>query len=333
MHIGLVTRTGSPTDSAETRVTGTAFPYSKRTLDMHDPINVLEHKTHTVNSTLTYEGWAANGSSESASVWRVKQITNSGGSVTERYADEGRFTQAWASRTSLFPATTFFNSFSVNFDGVNDYLNGGDVFAYDNATAWSLSMWVRPQNVSAQRCLYSKVTDDANVFGWGLYHTATGAILLQMRASGQLQSHTSTATLSALTWTHLVMTYNGSQNIDGCRLYFDSVVDTTPSSGAVTNTLLYSRPAEFGRRNSAFYFSGHMDEISVWDKALSSTEVASIYNSGSPQDVSTLSFASNLVSHYRCGDIDAHPTILDAAGSNDLTMVNMSASNFQAVVP
>lgn len=308
-------------------------PEGETSVRVFEQLVGLKSIRETVNSTLTYVGYAKNSALTSEAVWRIGQILTIGSTVTTQYADSGNFTQVWDDRNTLFPSATFFNSLSVNFDGVNDYLDGGDVFAYDNATAWSLSMWVRPQNVSAQRCLYSKVTNDANVFGWGLYHTATGAILLQMRASGQLPSHTSTATLSALTWTHLVMTYNGSQNINGCRLYFDSVVDTTPSSGVVTNTLLYSRPAEFGRRNSGFYFSGHMDEISVWDKALSSTEVAAIYNSGSPQDVSTLSFASNLVSHYRCGDIDAHPTILDAAGSNDLTMVNMSASNFQAVVP
>ena len=158
-------------------------------------------------------------------------------------------------------------------------------------------------------------------------------MFLQVRASGQNRAHTGSIVLQAGVWHHIVMTYDGSQNINGVRLYVDGVVDTTPASGTITNTLLHNQDAYFGRRSSSFHYSGNFDEISIWNKDLSSGEVDTIYNSGSPQNVADLTFSTNLVSFYRCGDGDADPTIFDNHGVNDLNMVNMENSDFVSDTP
>jgi hypothetical protein len=128
------------------------------------------------------------------------------------------------------------------------------------------------------------------------------------------------------------MTYDGSQNISGIRFYVNNVVDTTPASGVVTNTLLGGYPVYFGRRGTAFHLPGNLDEISVWGKELSAAEVSTIYNSGSPLDVRDQGI-SQLVSFYRCGDGDTFSTISDNQGSDDLTMTNMTADDFVLDVP
>lgn len=273
--------------------------------------------------------------STSDAKWQVYRVVTIGNCTETEYAAQGNYRQVWDDRTNLFgPALSFTNTTSTFFDGVNDYCSAGDNLNTDNATAWSLSFWVEPNNVSAQRCIYSKVTNDSNVFGIGIYHTNTGKILVQMRASGQLRSFTTTIYgLSALTWSHVTVTYSGNQNINGLRVYVDAQVDSTPASGAITNTLLTSEPAQFGRRNTSFYFSGNMDEVSWWNKALSQSEVTELYNSGVPNNPSTTSMADNLQNHWRMGDVDAHPTIFDVVGAVNLTMFNMDSTNFELEVP
>jgi hypothetical protein len=235
--------------------------------------------------------------------------------------EDGRFVHVWDDRTSLFSTATLFNVYSVGLDGVDSSMNGGDIFQYDVANAWSLVMWVKPDNTSAQRVIYSKATADANVFGVALYHNNTGKIFLQMRASGQLRSYTGSLTLTSGVWQQIALTYNGGNNINGVRVYVNDTVDTTPSSGTLTNTLLYGQDALFGRRGSSFYFSGNMDHVGVYNRVLTLGEITEHYNSDSPLDLGGInSTSSNLVSYYTCGDGDSGLTVLDNTSTNDLTL-------------
>jgi hypothetical protein len=89
------------------------------------------------------------------------------------------------------------------------------------------------------------------------------------------------------------------------------------------------------------FLSGNVDEVSVWNKELSTPEVAEIYNSGSPPDLDTLSAAANLVGWWRMGDTfgdsadssDASARIYDAKNSYDMTPVNTVAGDIQTDVP
>lgn len=222
------------------------------------------------------------------------------------------------------------NTLSTEMDGVNDHINFGNVHNFDNATAFTFSIWLRPQNVTAQKCIWSKT--DGSVDGWGLYMNASGEIFLQMRAGGQNRSHTTSSTpFSALTWMHLVMTYDGSQNINGINFYVDGAFDSTPASGTVTNTLIVANDSLFGRRGTSFHWPGHMDEASFWDLELSASEVSELYNSGTPGNLTSHSQAVNLLNWYRLGDADTAPTVTDNAGSDDGTLTNGAA--FDSEVP
>ena len=79
-----------------------------------------------------------------------------------------------------------------------------------------------------------------------------------------------------------------------------------------------------------------MDEYANWDRALTSSEIAAIYNSGDPGDLSSI---SNLRGWWRFGDgdstgdgsgtADSSQTIHDmsgGAGAVDLTLQNYSGS-------
>jgi hypothetical protein len=129
------------------------------------------------------------------------------------------------------------------------------------------------------------------------------------------------------------MTYNGNQNMNGVRVYVNNVLDTTPGSAAVSNSILSGQDAMLGARNTGFFYSGYMDEVGIWNKALSAAEVSAIYNSGAPNDIRLLASAGNLQNYYRMGDGDSYPTILDNQGTDNGNMVNMSASNFVTNVP
>lgn len=217
----------------------------------------------------------------------------------------------------------FLNPASLLFNGVDQFVSIGDNYDYGPAVPFSFSLWIKPASLAAQRALLSKTTNDANVWGIGLYHNSSGKPFLQLRASGALRQHTFASSFTAATWQHFALTYNGGSNMNGITGYINAVADPAPSSASLgdwTN----SDNFHFGKRNSSFFYSGNMNNISFWDKELSSAEVTEIYNSGVPSNLANHSAVANLDSWWYLNNGDDFPTETDQDGSIDGTLNNYS---------
>ena len=89
---------------------------------------------------------------------------------------------------------------------------------------------------------------------------------------------TSITTLIPDQWYHVADTYDGSE----ARVYIDGGLDATGDESAVplTNTSLLF----FGQRgddNSSLFFDGLLDEVSIYNRALTAEEISAIYAAGS----------------------------------------------------
>lgn len=227
----------------------------------------------------------------------------------------------------------FDNTKSTSFDGINDFVNFGDVHTYDTTDAFTVSMWIKPSNLAGYRVLFSKLAGASAYNGYSLRHNVTtGQLYLQLRA-GTNRTWNYDLNLTAGIWQHLVFTYSGAQNISGANLYIDDVKATTPTSGGVSGTWLEGQDFMLGSRNGSFFLNGNMTEVTVWDKELSAVEVTELFNLGLPNDPTTHTASSNLKSYYRMGDNDVFPTITDNVSSDDGTMINMAAEDFEDDVP
>ena len=89
-----------------------------------------------------------------------------------------------------------------------------------------------------------------------------------------------------------------------------------------------------GRSNGSFCFAGNIDQVSAYNKTLSSTEVAWIYNAKKPRPLTDAGAPSNLAAWWRMGDGDTFPTILDSGPSGYTgTMTNMEVGDIVFDVP
>lgn len=290
-------------------------------------------KIDEASSIFAYLGIADDGSATSAASWKIARVFRQGNTYTIQYAEGGNYDQIWDNRTTLFPTGALANVYSINFDGVNDKVDFGNNYTFEHSQAFSISLWVKPNNLAATRNLFSKASDDANVYGYNLRHNiTTGALFLQMRTPSSLRQHTFTTALTAGVWQHVVLTYSGGSNINGARVYRNAVIGDTPASGSLSGTFSNSASFVVGARNSSFNFSGRIDEVSVWNKALSQTEVDEIYNLGQPNDLSIHTAYVDTLSWWRADD-DVHPTILDHKGSINGTMTNQSSADIVVDVP
>ena len=145
-------------------------------------------------------------------------------------------------------------------------------------------------------------------------------------------------------WNHWLISYDGgttgssSADINNYYSRFKifkngSQVSTVNSNNNFGNTTALSgQNLRVGRYNVSGYMRSNcrVDELAIWDSDQSGN-VSSIYNSGTPFDLTTL--ASPPDHWWRMGDGDTFPTISDNVGSLDLTMVNMTVADFVSDVP
>ena len=123
-----------------------------------------------------------------------------------------------------------------------------------------------------------------------LYRNISGIEQLRIAADDFQMTNTDTD------WHNIVVTYNGNSNLSGVKMYFDgssidislTATDTLdPGDDITTSTdLCFAGFINNTGNNSRLYsFDGNMDEIAIWNKALSADEVAASYNSGAGVDL------------------------------------------------
>ena len=98
-------------------------------------------------------------------------------------------------------------------------------------------------------------------------------------------------------WHHLLVTYNGAASeagtiiyLDGSAIATDEVADTLATDDDILNSTELSIGCVVNNANasppsSIYHFNGNIDEVAIWNKVLSSDEVADVYNTGGGNDL------------------------------------------------
>ena len=194
----------------------------------------------------------------------------------------------------------------MNFDSASsDYIDCGDddIFNFSDGSTnrpFSISAWIKITGTTSQG-IVTKYGGTASTNEW-IYYTTGGKLRLLFASIGFA---TSTTTLSTNTWYHVVCTYNGQLTNNGINLYINSVQETVTYGGSGSSPIVNtSQPVEIGRHSGSNYLNGQIDEVGIWNTALTSTQVAEIYNGTSTnltKDLTTVS-GSNLIYWNRMGD-------------------------------
>ena len=100
----------------------------------------------------------------------------------------------------------------------------------------------------------------------------TGKAMFRAEGAGLITASGNTI-LNANQLYHVVGTYDGNNT----RFYLNGVEDATPASGSgnMTNN---SANLEIGRRDDGYYFPGKIDDVRIYNRALSAADIQTIYN-------------------------------------------------------
>lgn len=159
-------------------------------------------------------------------------------------------------------------------DGVDDYISVPDAPALDFTNSLTLAAWVSPDNPANGdlQTVLSKPNPSSTGYRIGL--SPDGSLNLGMNNNDGINCElNSTAVLPAGRWTHIAATWDASET----RLYVDGRL---VSSGSCSFTLANSpEPFQIGREfglSGQRYFGGAIDEVRVFNRALTGVEVAQL---------------------------------------------------------
>ena len=195
-------------------------------------------------------------------------------------------------------APAFSNTLGALFDGTNDHLKP-DNPALATTGDCTISLWFKSASIPASGAYdymfsLSDVRSTGKDRAIGMRGTGSDAQLIgNTYGSGWNLPFTNTS-IAVNTWYHVVAVFTSGS----VQVYLDGV--DKGSKTVLTNNLDYDTGTFIGvmRYSDANMFNGLIDEVAVLDSALSSTDVTTIYNSGTPADLATF----DPVGWWRMGD-------------------------------
>lgn len=210
-------------------------------------------------------------------------------------ADDGGYTNATVGEINGSIAGAVHNTTDCildncfTFDGTGDYINltnDNRVFDHTEQNNFTLSFWIKPIDGGTD---YLFRMDDGATEHWNHYISGTGAAnKVKIGHNNDNPTFSTSGFPGDQKWQHFVAVYNAS----GMDVYWNGTLQGHAASGgyipANTKDL-------FLGYNGAGTYEGNMDEVGIWNRSLTPTEISDIWNSGAGLGYSGSSVTTNQI--------------------------------------
>lgn len=181
------------------------------------------------------------------------------------------------------------NNYSVDFDGVDDYMTvtDADELSFGDASTdspFSISAWVKADSWVKFRLVNKGVNTSNREFQFG--GDGSGGLFLYLfdLTNTVYIARGYNTTLHTGIWYHVVCTYSGGGTPTDIKVYVDgSQVDNTSLSSASPYTAMHNTSSNIEVGTIGFvpdYANGKIEELAIIGSELSAAQVSAIYNNG-----------------------------------------------------
>jgi len=171
----------------------------------------------------------------------------------------------------------------LQFDAVDDYVDIQQMI-YDGSLPVTFSAWIKPINSTLDGTAnVHKIVDQDSSYGNGLYiaYNLNPNRILFLHDQGSCTSTWTPSSVAELEqWHYVVGTWNGTNQ----SLWVDGVMK---ASMTCTGIQFDNVSVKIGGGASGRYFNGTIDEVKIYNRALSAAEILSEYQSATPTTTTT----------------------------------------------
>lgn len=162
---------------------------------------------------------------------------------------------------------------AYSFNGINQNLiNSSPNFTFNPASSFTISFWYNRNSTSVNGVLIMNATNAAGNFIWLFQAGATNSQYGTNKQQFAWIWAQTTSTTSA--WTHIVCVYNA-----GAMTLYKNNVQVATGTYTHTNVTSANLPLYVGRGVGGDFYNGKMDDIGIWNRALTACEINDLYNS------------------------------------------------------
>jgi len=187
------------------------------------------------------------------------------------------------------------SNYSMDFDG-SSYITCNQISKLNSATAFSISVWCKLDNVSG---IWGDYVSNIGIkLDWNDH---TGGFLQFTTKTTGSNNYLAYNVARDSNWHHIVCTYDAGVRyiyLDGVSVANDSVAPTQMISTLGDNFLI-------GKHQQPTSMAGQIDAVSIFDYALSSIQITTLYGSSSTGIGNPMSLSPKPVAYYPLGDQDA----------------------------
>ena len=235
---------------------------------------------------------------------------------------------------------------SLSFDGSDDYVEIAANNVLNPTGDYTVAAWFKQEGENSnevagidndyQSIITSRSVSGKTVHGYMMYLRSSTNALEYWKGTNDNSSFVKNETTSLSTWkangggdpgtpgwNYYVIRFNGSNQTD---LFLDGALIKSITSELTMNLQNTSRPVRIGAGNTnstpKYWFNGKIDDVAIWDEALTDAEISALYNGGetlyAKENYGDYSSKDNLVAYYTMdSDNGAGTTLTDDEGNND----------------
>jgi len=193
---------------------------------------------------------------------------------------------SWLMPTNANAEANRVSNYSLDFDSASSqYVNVGSISSLQNATEYSISSWFKTPLNNLYQVIYSWF-DGADGY-LQLLLVNDGSFVVYNYRTSNAYGISATGVVSADVWYNATVVFDGSgaANADRLKLYINDTLITLTYTGTIptqTGTML-SSTMWLGASNSSNFWGleGKLTEVSIFDYALSASQVTELYGTGS----------------------------------------------------
>jgi len=170
---------------------------------------------------------------------------------------------------------------ALGFDGINDSVDVGDPpdGSLDFGTSdFTLSVWFRTSMTSPGFFVCKRAK--GYYAGYDFYIESDGKVFARIADGSSVPGARTAAGFNDGLWHHAVAVYDRDYVI---RIYVDGVSEATSGSIGWIESVNNSEPFTIADRNDPghhYYFNGPLDDVRIYGRVLSATEVRALYQGG-----------------------------------------------------
>jgi hypothetical protein len=236
---------------------------------------------------------------------------------------------------------------ALKFDGVDDLVTIPPSSSVNDLPKLTIAFWAKPESLGVSRTNVAKADNTSGGHGWRVGSGSGTASIFSFSVlgfvGGDLLTSSGAGAFVAGQWAHYVATWDGTTQARGVHLYKNGVELAATYIDAGTATLQSDslRNIVLGRESGMGdnFFRGVMDDVRLYNRILSISEIKQLYNLGNSKINEPLpnlggdSLKTGLIGYWTFDGANMKSNVTDVSGSGNNGLLTNFAATSTVVTP